>query len=145
MGSHAVTTPGEIAPPAKTPLYRLLYVQVLVAIALGAAVGHFAPEFGAGLKPLGDAFIKLVKMVIAPVIFLTIVVGIAGMRDIGKVGRRLIKIPKPSVSLPIVNPGPRRLQGDGISLGQPVGLCGKCHRCRRINRPADGPTIINQL
>lgn len=86
MGSHAVTTPGEIAPPAKTPLYRLLYVQVLVAIALGAAVGHFAPEFGAGLKPLGDAFIKLVKMIIAPVIFVTVATGIAGMRDLKAVG-----------------------------------------------------------
>ena len=86
MGSHAVTTPGEIAPPAKTPLYRLLYVQVLVAIALGAAFGHFAPEFGAGLKPLGDAFIKLVKMIIAPVIFVTVATGIAGMRDLKAVG-----------------------------------------------------------
>ncbi len=86
MGSHAVTTPGDIAPPAKTPLYRLLYVQVLVAIALGAAVGHFAPEFGAALKPLGDAFIKLVKMIIAPVIFVTVATGIAGMRDLKAVG-----------------------------------------------------------
>jgi aerobic C4-dicarboxylate transport protein len=75
-----------MAPPAKTPLYRLLYVQVLVAIALGAAVGHFAPEFGAGLKPLGDAFIKLVKMIIAPVIFVTVATGIAGMRDLKAVG-----------------------------------------------------------
>jgi aerobic C4-dicarboxylate transport protein len=64
-----------------------LYVQVLGAILLGGALGHFFPEFGESLKPLGDGFIKLVKMVIAPVIFLTIVVGIAGMRDIGKVGR----------------------------------------------------------
>ena len=86
MGSHAVTTSGDIAPPAKKPLYRLLYVQVLVAIALGAAVGHFAPEFGAALKPLGDAFIKLVKMIIAPVIFVTVATGIAGMRDLKAVG-----------------------------------------------------------
>jgi aerobic C4-dicarboxylate transport protein len=60
---------------------------VLGAILLGGALGHFFPEFGESLKPLGDGFIKLVKMIIAPVIFLTIVVGIAGMRDIGKVGR----------------------------------------------------------
>jgi aerobic C4-dicarboxylate transport protein len=86
MGSHAITIPGEMAPRAKTPLYRLLYVQVLVAIALGAAVGHFAPEFGAALKPLGDAFIKLVKMIIAPVIFVTVATGIAGMRDLKAVG-----------------------------------------------------------
>ena len=60
------------------PWYRHLYVQVLVAIVLGVLVGHFAPATGEALKPLGDAFIKLVKMIIAPVIFLTIVTGIAG-------------------------------------------------------------------
>jgi aerobic C4-dicarboxylate transport protein len=64
-----------------------LYIQVLVAIALGALLGIFAPSVGAALKPLGDAFINLVKMVIAPVIFLTIVTGIAGMRELGAVGR----------------------------------------------------------
>ena len=67
--------------------YRHLYVQVLAAILIGGLIGHFWPEFGESLKPLGDAFIKLVKMVIAPVIFLTIVTGIAGMRDLGRVGR----------------------------------------------------------
>jgi aerobic C4-dicarboxylate transport protein len=60
---------------------------VLLAIVAGGAVGHFWPDFGESLKPLGDAFIKLVKMIIAPVIFLTIATGIAGMRDLGKVGR----------------------------------------------------------
>jgi aerobic C4-dicarboxylate transport protein len=70
-----------------TPFYRHLYFQVLVAIALGVAVGHFWPQTGASLKPLGDAFIKLVKMIIAPVIFLTIVTGIAGMRELGTIGR----------------------------------------------------------
>lgn len=75
------------APATRRPFYRHLYFQVLVAIALGGAIGHFWPDFGESLKPLGDAFIKLVKMVIAPVIFLTIVTGIAGMRDIGRVGR----------------------------------------------------------
>ncbi|MFZ9396788.1 MAG: dicarboxylate/amino acid:cation symporter [Erythrobacter sp.] len=70
----------------KVPLYRQLYFQVLAAIALGALVGHLYPEFGTSLKPLGDGFIKLVKMIIAPVIFLTVATGIAGMRDIGKVG-----------------------------------------------------------
>lgn len=67
--------------------YTHLYVQVLVAIALGVVVGHVWPATGAALKPLGDAFIKLVKMIIAPVIFLTIVTGIAGMRDLAAVGR----------------------------------------------------------
>ena len=74
-------------PRGKVPLYRHLYVQVLVAIAAGMLLGHFYPELGASLKPLGDAFIKLVKMIIAPVIFLTVSTGIAGMRDLQKVGR----------------------------------------------------------
>ena len=67
--------------------YQHLYVQVLAAILIGGLIGHFWPVFGESLKPLGDAFIKLVKMVIAPVIFLTIVTGIAGMRDLGRIGR----------------------------------------------------------
>jgi aerobic C4-dicarboxylate transport protein len=75
------------SPPVPTPWYRHLYVQVLVAIVAGVLVGHFAPATGEALKPLGDGFIKLVKMIITPVIFLTIVTGIAGMRDLGSVGR----------------------------------------------------------
>ncbi|HSX56993.1 MAG TPA: dicarboxylate/amino acid:cation symporter [Sphingomonas sp.] len=67
--------------------YGQLYVQVLVAIACGVAIGYVWPEAGAGLKPLGDAFIKLVKMIIAPVIFLTLVTGIAGMTELRSVGR----------------------------------------------------------
>ncbi|WP_066651449.1 MULTISPECIES: dicarboxylate/amino acid:cation symporter [Sphingomonas] len=67
--------------------WQHLYVQVLVAIGVGAALGHFYPDLGVALKPLGDGFIKLVKMVIAPVIFLSVVSGIAGMRDMGGVGR----------------------------------------------------------
>ncbi len=74
-------------PPAPKPWYAQLYVQVLIAIAAGVTLGHFAPATGEALKPVGDAFIKLVKMVIAPVIFLTIVTGIAGMRDLAAVGR----------------------------------------------------------
>jgi len=69
------------------PLHRHLYVQVLAAIALGVLVGSLWPQAAVALKPLGDAFIKLVKMIIAPVIFLTIVTGIAGLRDLGAVGR----------------------------------------------------------
>ncbi|MDX2333775.1 dicarboxylate/amino acid:cation symporter [Brevundimonas vesicularis] len=77
----------EAAPVVRKPFYRHLYFQVLLAILAGGLIGHFWPTFGESLKPLGDAFIKLVKMIIAPVIFLTIVTGIAGMRDIGRVGR----------------------------------------------------------
>ena len=86
MGSQAVMGPGTAAPAKRNPFYRLLYVQVLAAIALGALLGHFYPEFGVALKPLGDAFIKLVKMIIAPVIFVTVATGIAGMRDLKAVG-----------------------------------------------------------
>ncbi|MCW4463410.1 dicarboxylate/amino acid:cation symporter [Sphingomonas sp. BT-65] len=64
-----------------------LYVQVLIAIALGVGIGFFWPSAGESLKPLGDAFIKLVKMIIAPVIFLTLVTGIAGMSELKSVGR----------------------------------------------------------
>ncbi len=78
---------GAAEPAVRRPFYRHLYFQVLTAIVAGAVIGHFWPTFGESLKPLGDAFIKLVKMVIAPVIFLTIVTGIAGMSDIGRVGR----------------------------------------------------------
>ena len=67
--------------------WQHLYVQVLAAIVLGALIGHVWPSTGEALKPLGDAFIKLVKMVIAPVIFLSVVSGIAGMRDIAGVGQ----------------------------------------------------------
>ena len=69
-----------------TRFYRHLYFQVLLAILLGALLGHLAPATGEALKPLGDGFIKLVKMVIAPVIFLTLVSGIAGMRELRTVG-----------------------------------------------------------
>jgi aerobic C4-dicarboxylate transport protein len=82
--------PSSTSPLQSTPtlpFYRQLYVQVLVAIALGVLIGHFFPERGVALKPLGDAFIKLIKMIIAPVIFLTIVTGIAGMKELGAIGR----------------------------------------------------------
>ena len=70
----------------KNPLSSL-YVQVLIAIAIGVLVGFFFPTTGAALKPLGDGFIKLIKMMIAPIIFCTVVVGIAGMEDMKKVGK----------------------------------------------------------
>src|SRR6267378_1286806 len=67
-------------------LYRSLYFQVLVAIGIGVLLGYFYPEAGAKMKPLGDGFIKLIKMLIAPVIFCTVVMGIAGVEDMKKVG-----------------------------------------------------------
>ncbi len=71
----------------RRPWYTVLYLQVLIAIALGILLGHFYPETGTKLKPLGDAFINLIKMMIAPVIFCTVVHGIASMSDLKKVGR----------------------------------------------------------
>jgi aerobic C4-dicarboxylate transport protein len=66
---------------------KILYVQVIIAIVIGIVVGHFYPSIGVALKPLGDGFIKLIKMMIAPIIFCTIVTGIAGMQNTQKVGR----------------------------------------------------------
>jgi aerobic C4-dicarboxylate transport protein len=74
-------------PPVRSGWYRSLYGQVIVAMLLGILVGHFFPAFGASLKPLGDAFIKLIKMIIAPVIFCTVVTGIGSMTSLEKIGR----------------------------------------------------------
>ncbi|MFG1397015.1 dicarboxylate/amino acid:cation symporter [Roseixanthobacter pseudopolyaromaticivorans] len=71
----------------RRPLYKVLYVQVLFAVFCGLLLGAFFPHTGAAMKPLGDGFIKLITMIIAPVIFCTVVVGIASMRDVKKVGR----------------------------------------------------------
>jgi len=75
----------------RQPFWRSLYVQVLAAIMLGILLGWLRPDLGVELKPLGDAFIKLVKMVIAPVIFLTVVTGIAGLGHLGDLGRVALK------------------------------------------------------
>src|SRR5260370_698017 len=76
------------APAARHhPWYRILYVQVLIAIALGVLIGYFYPDLGKELKPLGDGFIALIKMMIAPVIFCTVVHGISSMGDLKRVGR----------------------------------------------------------
>ena len=74
-------------PLQKRPLYKSLYVQVLLAVVIGVLLGHFYPQVGADMKPLGDGFIKLIKMIIAPIIFCTVVIGIAGMEDMKKVGK----------------------------------------------------------
>lgn len=87
MSIHPAPTPAH----GPSPFYYHLYFQVLTAIVLGALVGHFWPTTGEALKPLGDGFIKLVKMVIAPVIFLSLVSGIAGTRELKSVGRVALK------------------------------------------------------
>jgi aerobic C4-dicarboxylate transport protein len=66
---------------------RSLYLQVIIGVIVGALIGHFYPSFGVQLKPLGDGFIRLVKMLIAPIVFATVVTGIAKMGDLKKVGR----------------------------------------------------------
>lgn len=71
--------------------FHHLYFQVLAAIGIGILLGYFYPETGVAMKPLGDGFIKLIKMIIAPIIFCTVVTGIAGMRELDKVGRVGIK------------------------------------------------------
>ena len=73
--------------PRRRPWYSVLYIQVLVAIVLGSAVGHFFPDAGITLKPLGDGFVALIKMMIAPVIFCIVVQGIASVKNMKKVGR----------------------------------------------------------
>src|SRR5215813_10747200 len=73
------------------PWYSVLYIQVLIAIAIGIFIGHFWPDLGKALKPLGDGFISLIKMMIGPVIFCTVVHGIGSMRDLKKVGRVGVK------------------------------------------------------
>ncbi|UIF86531.1 dicarboxylate/amino acid:cation symporter [Cupriavidus necator] len=71
----------------RKPFYKILYVQVLLAICVGILLGHYWPDTGVAMKPLGDGFIKLIKMIIGPIIFCTVVTGIAGMSDMKKVGR----------------------------------------------------------
>ncbi len=79
--------PAMAVPKQAGPWYKVLYIQVLIAITIGVLVGHFYPKTGTALKPLGDAFIALIKMMIAPVIFCTVVHGIASMSDLAKVSR----------------------------------------------------------
>lgn len=84
MNSSTSSAP---SPAPRLKWYKILYVQVLIAIVLGVLLGAFAPSLGEAMKPLGDGFIKLVKMIIAPVIFLTVATGIAGMNTMRQVGR----------------------------------------------------------
>lgn len=86
-----ISAPGQpagiVTASSRKPFYKKLYVQVLLAILIGIVLGHFDSQLAVGMKPLGDGFIKLVKMLIAPIVFCTVVSGIAGMQDMKKVGR----------------------------------------------------------
>lgn len=91
-GSELVTQPDVLpgiaaATPRRKPWYRDLTVQVIVAAVAGIALGHFAPSVGTAMQPLGDTFVKLIKMVVGPIAFLTIVSGIATVGDLRRVGR----------------------------------------------------------
>ncbi len=82
-----ISSTNDLPAIRRKPLYQHLYVQVLAAIALGILLGHFSPGLGEQMKPLGDTFIKLIKMLIAPIIFCTVVSGIAGMQSLKRIGR----------------------------------------------------------
>ena len=124
---------------ARRPFWRTLYFWVLVAIALGVLVGWLSPESGRALKPLGDGFIKLVKMIITPVIFLTVVTGIAGMADLkafGRVGAQGDGLfPRPSRPW-----RSRSASSSPISSGRAPGSTS----IRRRSMPARSPTYVSQ-
>jgi aerobic C4-dicarboxylate transport protein len=82
-----MATPIAVVAEHHRPWYKVLYIQVLIAIVIGILIGHFYPNTGKAFKPLGDAFISLIKMMIAPIIFCTVVHGISSMGDLKKVGR----------------------------------------------------------
>jgi aerobic C4-dicarboxylate transport protein len=88
---QAETTASAGTSTKAQPWYLQLWFQVLVAMVLGIALGHFYPELGAKMQPLGDAFIKAIRVLIAPIIFCTVVHGIASMANMAKVGRVALK------------------------------------------------------
>jgi len=93
-GGNTVRIPSgdrQHTPSKPKKFYHALYFQVLVGLATGILVGHFWPDFGASLKPFGDGFVKLVKMMIAPVVFCTIVSGITSLNDTREIGKTLVK------------------------------------------------------
>src|SRR5213595_4326051 len=86
-----MTTITTAATPARKPLYTSLFVQVLAALLLGVALGIAVPDFAIGLKIFSDAFLKLISMIVAPIVFCVVVHGIAGAGDLKKVGRVGVK------------------------------------------------------
>src|SRR5258708_29815304 len=100
------------------PWYAILYVQVLIAIALGILIGYVHPDLGKELKPLGDGFIALIKMMIAPVIFCTVVHGISSMGDLKRVGRVGLKALIYFEAVSTVALAVGLLVGEGLQPGQ---------------------------
>ena len=89
--ARAASSPHQDMEARRKPLYKSLFFQILVAVVAGILIGHFWPDIGAALRPLGDGFIQLIKMIIAPLIFLVIVTGIAAVSDVKAVGRVGVK------------------------------------------------------
>ena len=89
MSTPIVPSPSDGVPaePNRKPFFASLWVQVLIAMAIAIALGYFSPANAIAMKPLGDAFIRLITMIITVLIFCTVVTGIAGMQDLKKVGR----------------------------------------------------------
>src|SRR6202046_4927443 len=87
MGERLMTTITAAAPVARKPIYTSLFVQVLAALLLGIVLGMATPDFAVSLKILSDAFLKLISMIVAPIVFCVVVHGIAGAGDLKKVGR----------------------------------------------------------
>ena len=83
--SVSTATPATLSP--RMAWYSQLYIQVIIAIIVGIVLGYYFPKTGIALKPLGDGFIQLIKMMIAPIIFCTVVHGISSMGDLKQVGR----------------------------------------------------------
>src|ERR1700760_3517209 len=90
MSTASATITAETA-PARTPIYKSLFAQVVFALILGIVLGMAAPEFAQSLKILSDAFLKLISMIVAPIVFCVVVHGIAGAGDLKKVGRVGVK------------------------------------------------------
>ena len=118
------------------PFYRSLYAQVLLGILLGVILGVVSPEKGAAMKPLGDGFIKLIKMLIAPIVFATITVGIArmgAMRDVGRIGIRTLAYFEVVSTLALV------IGLVVVNVLSPAAACTRIHR-RPCRAAAGAPT-----
>jgi len=122
---------------AHRPWYRVLYIQVLIAIALGIVIGHFFPKTGVALKPLGDGFIALIKMMIAPIIFCTVVHGIGSMSDLKKVGRVGVKtlfyfeaVSTLALAIGLLIGEILKSSPTASSVRWPAAICSRCCWCR---------------
>ena len=132
-------TTDVIRPAARhQPWYKILYIQVLIAIALGVLIGHFYPNLGKELKPLGDGFIALIKMMIAPVIFCTVVHGISSMGDLKRVGRVGLKA---LIYFEVVSTVALAI---GLIVGEGAAARRRLQHRSRLDRPEIGRHLCHQ-